>query len=107
MFNLWRLGPALPSLAKVYLRYLKHESPELRLASLALLSFSGHHGDDLQLLKQCLVDPDHRVRNLALERLVELGPKALANAQKQIRALLNDTNMQIKKAALIALKIFK
>ncbi len=104
LFNLWRLDSSSARLTRIYLNHLNHENPELRLASLALLSFSGKRGDGPEMLCQCLKDPDHRVRKLALDRLADMGPTAIVDASSHIRALLDDDRMDIKRAALATLK---
>ncbi|MBI9074550.1 MAG: HEAT repeat domain-containing protein [Desulfatibacillum sp.] len=104
LFNLWRLERPELQLTHIYKSYLTDPAPELRLASLALLAFSQRDGDISHLIRPCLSDSDHRVRRLALERLMECGSRVLECFEKDIRNLLNDSNMDIKRAALKALR---
>lgn len=101
IFNLWRTGHDPEALSAVYGRYVFHENPEIRLACMAFLP------DRRDLLASLLRDPDRRVRIQALERLCALGPAALAPAAETLHNMLEDPDMQIKKAALAAIKMME
>ena len=107
LFNLWRLERPELQLTHIYKKYITDKAPELRLAALALLTFSSRSQDTTLLVKPCLSDTDHRVRRLALERLMDCGAGAVCCVKEDIRKLLNDSNMDIKRAALRALKILE
>ncbi|SHJ38155.1 HEAT repeat [Desulfatibacillum alkenivorans DSM 16219] len=107
LFNLWRLERPELQLSHIYKQYLTDQAPELRLAALALLTFSHRDQESHLLIKPCLSDEDHRVRRLALERLMDCDLKTLGAFEQEIRRLLNDSNMDIKRSALNALKMLE
>ena len=107
LFNLWRLERPELQLTHIYKKYLADPAPELRLAALALLTFSHQDKESTLLIKPCLSDQDHRVRRLALERLMDCKLQTLAGFEREIRQLLNDSNMDIKRIALKALKMLE
>lgn len=101
LFNLWRTGRDREETTSIYARYVFHESPEIRLVCMAFLP------ERADLFQSLLRDPEKRVRSQALERLCALGPKALAPAEDSLLKMLEDPDMQIKKAALKAIKMLE
>ncbi len=52
-------------------------------------------------------DEDHRIRKLALKRLGEEGGDCLLELKEEIKVLIEDPNMEVKRAALEILKKHK
>lgn len=107
LFNLWRFYSKQEEVTNIYLRYLEHENPDLRFDALACLRPVSEVRECLEVYRRCLKDEDHRIRRLALNRLAEEGGSSLLNFKEEIEALIGDPNMEVKKAALEALKTLK
>jgi HEAT repeat protein len=107
LFNLWRFYSKQEEVTNIYLRYLEHENPDLRFDALACLRPVSEVREYLEVYRRCLKDEHHRIRRLALNRLAEEGGSSLLNFKEEIEALIGDPNMEVKKAALEALKTLK
>ncbi len=99
LFNLWHLTTKQSEVIEVYLKYLKHENPEVRYDSLVLLQTVTEPGDCLDAYCQCLLDEDSRLRLLALERLAELKRDTLVRYKNKIRAMFSDPDSEIQATA--------
>ena len=105
LFNLWRFYSKREEVTEVYLKFLDHEDPELRFDALVCLGpITEVHGN-LEVYRKCLKDKDDRIQELALKRLAEEGEESVLELLKEeIKALLNNPNMKVKKAALNILR---
>lgn len=101
LFNLWRFSGKESDAASVYARYLVHKNPDLRFNALVLLSLVANVRDYLDLYKRCLKDKDSRIRRLAIKGL---GEEKVSELKEEIKDLLQDCDMEVKKAALETLK---
>ncbi|MFC1896853.1 HEAT repeat domain-containing protein, partial [Thermodesulfobacteriota bacterium] len=88
----------------VYFTFLGHEHPDLRLVALVLYGESCTHEKFTTVLRRCLNDTDHRVRNLALRLLMKQGDNVLEEAREEVERLLEDAHMEIKRSALRVLR---
>lgn len=105
LFNLWRFYSKGEEVTEVYLKYLEHEDPQLRFDALVCLRPITEVQKHLEVYRKCLKDQDSRIRELALKRVAEEGGESvLESLRAEIEALLNDSNMKVKKAALDILK---
>jgi len=104
LFNLWRFYSKKEEVARVYVQHLDHENADLRFDALALLGIVSSVGKHLEAYRKCLKDPDDRIRGLALRRLAEEGGSRLKEIKEEIASLLEDPDMDVKRAALEALK---
>jgi HEAT repeat protein len=105
LFNLWRFDSKAEKVRNVYLQHLEHEDPELRFDALVCIGPITQPRDYLDVYGKCLKDNDSRIRELALKRLAEeAGESALESLRAEIERLLNDPNMDVKKAALAILR---
>lgn len=104
LFNLWRFYSKQEEVTNIYLKYLEHESPDLRFDALVLLEPDTELRKYLNVFRKCLKDEDHRIRELALKRLGEESGSSLSELKKEIEALISDPNMEVKRAALEVLK---
>ncbi|MDI6797751.1 MAG: HEAT repeat domain-containing protein, partial [Desulfatibacillaceae bacterium] len=104
LLNLWRLEEKGGSLHEIYRNYACHPDADLKLVALALLE-PVDANNNAPLFMAGLCDKDSRVRRLCLERLMRQGRQYLPQAIESLRALLDDRRMDIKRAALNALKI--
>ncbi len=101
LFNLWRFHSKGDKVTKVYIRYLEHEDPDLRFDALVCLGPITEAREHLDVYRKCLRDNDGRIRELALKRLgEEAGESILQSLRAEIEPLLDDPNMNVKKAAL-------
>ena len=105
LFNLWRFYSKSEEVTEVYLKFLDHEDPELRFDALVCLGpITRVHGN-LEVYRKCLKDKDDRIQELALKRLAEEGEGSVLELLKEeIKSLLNNPNMKVKKAALNILR---
>ncbi len=104
LFNLWRFYSKQEEVIDVYLRYLDHEDPEMRLDALVLLGQVSEVSMYLEVYRKCLKDTSARVRELALRRLADEGGDSVLQLREEIKALIDDPNMEVKRAALHLLK---
>lgn len=107
LFNLWRFYSKQEEVTNIYLKYLEHENADLRFDALACLRPVSEIREYLEVYRKCLKDEDPRIRRLALNRLAEEGGSGLLNLKGEIEALIDDPNMEVKKAALETFKILK
>jgi HEAT repeat protein len=104
LMNLWRFQSKREEVTAVYLRYLGHEDPDLRLEALALLAHVAEVRDHLFVYRRCLRDSDERIRLLALRRLGEEEGGVLDGLRGEIEGMVQDRDMSVKRAALEILK---
>ncbi len=104
LMNLWRFQSKREEVVPVYLSYLDHEDPDLRLEALALLGNVAKARDHLPAYRRCLRDRDERIRLLALRRLGEEYGEVLREVRGEIEGMLQDSDMSVKRAALEILK---
>jgi len=105
LFNLWRFHLNREKVTSVYLKYLEHENPDLRFDALVGLGAITEVNDYPDVYRKCLRDDNCRVRELALKRLItEAEECVLHSLGTEIEALLDDPNMQIKRAVLKILR---
>lgn len=106
LFNLWRFYSKQEEVTDVYLQYLEHKNADLRFDALVLLGQVTEVRKYLEVCHKCLRDEDHRIRKLALKRLAEEDSNSLLGLKEEIEALINDPDMEVKRAALKILKKF-
>jgi HEAT repeat protein len=104
LYNLWRFYSRQKEVIPVYLKYLEHKDPGLRLDALVLLGLITKAKDHIPMYRKCLRDSDPYVRALALKRLGELSREGLLELREEIRPMLSDPHMKVKQAALKILK---
>jgi HEAT repeat protein len=104
LFNLWRFYSKQEEVRDIYLKYLEHQDPDLRFTALVCLRPVTEVRKYLEVYRKCLKDKDHRIRELALKRLAEESGSSLSELKEEIKALINDPNMEVKRAALEILK---
>jgi HEAT repeat protein len=105
LFNLWRFSAKKEEVARIYRRYVEHESAELRFDALVCLGRVGDVRQDVEVYRKCLNDKYERVRELALKRLAQdAGEAILQSLRTEIRTLLDDPDFNVKRAAMEALQ---
>ncbi len=104
LFNIWRSGCDWDVQERIYFRFIRHRKSDLRLMALVLLKNAPPERQYTEILHDCLDDDDARIRRVALERLTSQGADALAPVRGRIRELLDDSHMEIKRSALMALQ---
>jgi HEAT repeat protein len=105
LLNLWRFSSKKDEVEKIYRKYLEHEDADLRFNALVCSRPIANVRQDLEVYRKCLKDSDERIRELALKRLAEeAGGAILQSLRAEVRALLNDPAIKVKKAAVKALK---
>jgi hypothetical protein len=77
----------------------------MRLDALVLLGQVTEVPTYLEVYRKCLKDESARIRELALRRLAEEGGDIVLQVREEIKALVEDPNMEIKRAALSLLYI--
>jgi len=87
-----------------YLKYLEYENPDLRFDVLVCLRPVTVVREYLVIYRKYLKDKDHRIRELALKRLGEEAGSCFLELKEEIEVLINDPNMEVKRAALKILK---
>jgi HEAT repeat protein len=107
LFNLWRFYSKQEEVTNIYLKHLEHENADLRFDALACLRPVSEVREYLEVYQKCLKDEDPRIRRLALNRLAEEGGSGLLNLKAEIEALIEDPNMEVKKAALETLRMLR
>ncbi|MBN1932028.1 MAG: HEAT repeat domain-containing protein [Desulfobacterales bacterium] len=91
----------------IYLKYLAHQDPEIRLDTLDLLGEVTEIRQYIPTYLECLRDKDPRIADLALNRLNEVDSALLFKFRTTIYEMLTDPNMRVKKAAMKLIKKFK
>ena len=104
LFNLWRFYSRQEEVTNVYLKYLEHENPDLRFDALVLLGAVKEAPTYPEVYRRCLKDESPRIRELALKRLAEEGGGLARELKEEIEDLIDDPNVEVKKAALKILK---
>ena len=104
LLNLWRFYSKKEEVVQAYLKHLDHENADLRFEAFALLGIVSSVEKQFETYRKCLKDPDDRIRGLALRKLAEEGGLRLKEIKEEIAALLNEPDMNVKRAALEALK---
>ena len=107
LFNLWRFYAKQKQVVSLYLKYLAHEDPEIRLDTLALLGSVTETREYIPTYLECLRDKDPRITDLALNRLNEVDSAFLFKFRATIQDMLADPNMKLKKAAMKLIKNLK
>ena len=101
LLNLWRFDSKLKKVIEVYLKCLDDKEPDVRFDALACLGLLIDVRAHLEVYRKCLKDPDSRIRGLAIRRLAEdAGDAVLQSFPTEIEALLQDPDMELKRAAL-------
>ncbi len=104
LLNLWRFYSKKEEVVQVYLKHLDHGNADLRFEALALLGIVSSVEKQFEAYRKCLKDPDDRIRGLALRKLAEEGGSQLKEIKEEIAVLLDDPDMNVKRAALETLK---
>ena len=104
LFNLWRFYSKQKEVVSVYLKYLGHENADLRLDALVLLGSVTETKEYIPIYRKSLSDKDPRIRVFALKELNEVSREDLLGYEEEIRDMLSDPNMEVKKAALRILR---
>lgn len=105
LFNLWRFYSKREKVTQVYIKFLEHEDPELRFDALLCLKPLTDGGNHVDLYRKRLTDKDSRIRALALKRLAdEAAESVLQSLRAEVDDLLNDPDMEVKRAAVTILK---
>ena len=101
LLNLWRFNSKRKEVTEVYLKCLDNKEPDVRFDALACLGLLIDVGAHLEVYRKCLKDPDNRIRGLAIRRLADdAGDAAMRSFPTEIEALLQDPDMEVKRAAL-------
>jgi HEAT repeat protein len=105
LFNLWRFYSKREKVTQVYIKFLEHEDPELRFVALVCLKPLTDSGNYAELYRKRLADQDSRIRALALKRLAdEAAETVLQSLRAEVDDLLNDPDMEVKRAAVTILR---
>jgi len=105
LFNLWRFHSKQEEVTKIYLKCLRDDNPEIRFDALVCMGPITEVGDHVEVYRDCLRDKDGRIRELALNRILEeAGESVLESLREDVEPLLDDPDMKIKTAALKLLK---
>jgi len=100
LFNLWRFYSKREKVTQVYIKCLEHEDPELRFDALVCLGPITEVRNHVDVYRKCLKDKDSRIRELALKRLAEERTESvLESLRAEIKTLLDDPDMKVKRAA--------
>ena len=100
LFNLWRFYSKREKVTQVCIKCLEHEDPELRFDALVCLGPITEVRNHVDVYRKCLKDKDSRIRELALKRLAEEPTESvLESLRAEIKTLLDDPDMKVKRAA--------
>jgi len=100
LFNLWRFYSKREKVTQVYIKCLENEDPELRFDALVCLGPITEVRNHVDVYRKCLKDKDSRIRELALKRLAEEPTESvLESLRAEIKTLLDDPDMKVKRAA--------
>jgi HEAT repeat protein len=101
LLHLWRFESREARVQQVYRDCLEHEDPEVRFDALLCSAPVMEPREHAEVYRKCLRDSSARVRELALKRLAEAaGETVLKKLRGDIQALLNDPDVNVKRAAL-------
>ncbi|MBL7178815.1 MAG: HEAT repeat domain-containing protein [Pseudomonadota bacterium] len=104
LYNLWRFYGKHREVEAVYSQYLKHRDADLRLDALVLLGLIARPETHLAAYLKCLKDSNPRIRAMALKQIGVAGLEKLAGLKDEIKAMLSDSDMEVKQAAIKILK---
>ncbi len=99
LYNLYRFTARKPEAVAIYERFILRGDRALRCDALAVLHALARPQDHLALYRQCLLDEDHRVRELALIHLAGAPPAELVSLRKRILAMTRDPEAEVRRAA--------
>ena len=101
LLNLWRFTEKRQEVIDVYLKCLAHDDADMRFDALACLGRLVETRDHLEVYGKLLKDPASRIRALAIKRLADdAADAAMQRFPKEIKALLEDRDMNVKHTAL-------
>jgi HEAT repeat protein len=101
LLHLWRFDSREARVQQVYRNCLEHEDPEVRFDALLCSAPVMKPREHAEMYRKCLRDASAKTRELALKRLAdEAGETVLEKLRDDIQALLNDPDVNIKRAAL-------
>ncbi len=101
LLNLWRFAAKRQEVIDIYLKCLEHDDADMRFDALACFGLLVVVRDYLEVYRTLLKDPAPRIRGLAIKRLHEdASDAALQSFPREIEALLEDPDMEVKRAAL-------
>jgi len=107
LYNLWRFYSKHREVESVYLGYLDHKDPDLRLDALVLLASITPPENHMAAYCKCLDDNNPRIRALALKQIGEAGPEHTVKLKKKIEGMLADPDAEVKRTAIKILKVTK
>lgn len=100
LYNLWRFPSRKQQTIGIYTRFLQHTDADLRYDALALLDAVGEPQAHLSHYLQCLKDPEAKIRELALVRLVSIDKGLLNKLAPHVRILAHDPAPKPRQAAI-------
>lgn len=101
LLNLWRFAGKRQEVINIYLKCVEHNEADIRFDALACVGLLIEARDHLEVYRKLLKDADSRIRGLAIKRLAEdAADAAMRSFPTEIEALLEDPDMQVKRAAL-------
>jgi len=100
LYNLGRFSSRREEVVAVYLKYLEHPDEDLRFDALVLLGSVVATETYLETYGHCLNDQSPRIRRLALEALLDIDAKHLADINNKIKNVLTDPDQAVKRLAI-------
>lgn len=99
LYNLGHFPSRHGEAAQICRTYLHHSDADLRYDALVVLHSVSETVQDLSVYEHCLQDPDMRIRELALKRLMTIERNRLKKMVPKVRALVDDPKNNIRQAA--------
>jgi HEAT repeat protein len=99
LYNLSHFPSRHGEAAQICRTYLHHSDADLRYDAIVVLHGVSETVEDLSIYEHCLQDPDMRIRELALMRLLTIERNLLKKLVPKVRVLVKDPQNNVRQAA--------
>ena len=99
LYNMGHFPSRHGEAAQICRTYLHHSDADLRYDALVVLHSVSETVQDLSIYEHCLQDPDMRIRELALTRMLIVERRLLKKLAPKVRALVDDPQSNVRQAA--------
>lgn len=99
LYNLGHFPSRHGEAARICRTYMHHGDADLRYDALVVLHTVSETARDLSTYENCLQDPDMRIRELALTRLLIIERGLLKQLVPKVRKLVDDPHNHVRQAA--------
>ena len=100
LYNLYRFSTRKEDVVRIYRNYILGKDPGLAYDALAIFETIADPIANLSVYRHCLKNPDPRMRELSLIRLLATRSPRLAILEPDVRLLVQDPDTMVRQAAI-------